>query len=105
MTDGARNRSQASSCFYCGCGFTPSGARQRTVDHRSPSSLERAAVAESDRLAAARLNGLGLPAAQRFGTAAVDAYEKALTSALEAATKAAIPKTVLERDNTCSPTK
>ena len=34
----ARNRSQASSCFYCGCGFTPSGARQRTVDHRSPSS-------------------------------------------------------------------
>ena len=34
----ARNRSEASSCFYCGCQFTPSGARQRTVDHRAPTS-------------------------------------------------------------------
>lgn len=34
----ARNRSLASRCFYCGCDFTPAGARQRTVDHRSPTS-------------------------------------------------------------------
>lgn len=35
----ARNRSTAAACFYCGAAFTPSGARQRTIDHRVPRSL------------------------------------------------------------------
>lgn len=35
----ARNRSEASRCFYCGVAFAGSGARQRTVDHRVPTAL------------------------------------------------------------------
>lgn len=35
----ARNRSRATTCFYCGAGFTGTGARQRTVDHRVPRAL------------------------------------------------------------------
>jgi 5-methylcytosine-specific restriction endonuclease McrA len=35
----ARNRAEASTCFYCGVGFEEGGARQRTVDHRIPKAL------------------------------------------------------------------
>ena len=35
----ARNRSESSSCFYCGVGFSDLvTSSQRTVDHRVPSS-------------------------------------------------------------------
>jgi 5-methylcytosine-specific restriction endonuclease McrA len=31
-----RNRSDGTTCFYCGIGFGPEGSSQRTVDHRVP---------------------------------------------------------------------
>ena len=34
----ARNRSAASHCFYCAVAFEGTGKRQRTIDHRVPSS-------------------------------------------------------------------
>ena len=33
-----RNRSQGTTCFYCGVGFEGTGKLARTVDHRLPKS-------------------------------------------------------------------